>query len=255
MLRRVLEWRGVIAIAVLAAVSLWLGAEGRLGFYIHPRYNLFTIVMASIAIVLLVIAVATRRASDHDHEHGHGEGRRSTRQRRLVRGEAVSLGFVAAVVAAVLVLPPATLSSATADNRSSNAVDALGMPEALDGDGGLEIYATLTVRDWASLLSQNQNPSYYRGKPVNTIGIVTASEDSPDVFLLTRFVVTCCAVDAQPVSIPVYMPGWRDEVAVDSWVRIEGGFQPTPSGVTGSPVVIVPLTISDEEVPNEPYLF
>lgn len=255
MWRRVLEWRGVIAIAVLAAVSLWLGAEGRLGFYIHPRYNLFTIVMASIAIVLLVIAVATRRAGDHDHDHAHGEGRRGTRQRRLLRGEAVSLSFVAGVVAAVLVLPPATLSSATADNRSSNAVDALGTPEGLDGDGGLEIYETLTVRDWASLLSQNQNPSYYRGKPVNTVGIVTASEDSPDVFLLTRFVVTCCAVDAQPVSIPVYMPGWRDEVAVDSWVRIEGGFQPTPSGVTGSPVVIVPLTISDEEVPNEPYLF
>jgi uncharacterized repeat protein (TIGR03943 family) len=245
----------VIAIAVLAVVSLWLGAEGRLGFYIHPRYNLFTIVMASIAIALLVIAVATKRAGDHDHDHTHSEGRRGPRQRRLARGETVSLGFVAAVVAAVLVLPPATLSSATADNRSSNAVDALGTPEGLDGDGGLEIYETLTVRDWASLLSQNQNPSYYRGKPVNTVGIVTASEDSPDVFLLTRFVVTCCAVDAQPVSIPVYLPGWQDEVSVDSWVRIEGGFQPAPSGVTSSPVVVVPLSIVDEEVPGEPYLF
>lgn len=255
MWRRFLEWRGVIAIAVLAVVSLWLGAEGRLGFYIHPRYNLFTIAMASIAIVLLVIAVATKRAGDHDHDHSHPEGRRGPRQRRLARGESVSLGFVVAVVAAVLVLPPATLSSATADNRSSNAVDALGTPEVLDGEGGLELYETLTVRDWASLLSQNQNPSYYRGKPVNTVGIVTASEGSPDVFLLTRFVVTCCAVDAQPVSIPVYMPGWQDEVTLDSWVRIEGGFQPSPSGVSGSPVVIVPLSITDEEVPNEPYLF
>ncbi len=255
MWRRFLEWRGVIAIAVLAVVSLWLGAEGRLGFYIHPRYNLFTIAMASIAIVLLVIAVVTKRAGDHDHDHSHSEGRRGPRQRRLARGETASLGFVVAVVAAVLVLPPATLSSATADNRSSNAVEALGTPEGLDGEAGLEIYETLTVRDWASLLSQNQNPSYYRGKPVNTVGIVTSSEGSPDVFLLTRFVVTCCAVDAQPVSIPVYMPGWQDEVALDSWVRIEGGFQPAPSGVSSSPVVIVPLSITDEEVPNEPYLF
>ncbi|MCF8549885.1 MAG: TIGR03943 family protein [Pontimonas sp.] len=255
MWRRFLEWRGVVAIAVLAVVSLWLGAEGRLGFYIHPRYNLFTIAMASIAIVLLVIAVVTKRAGDHDHDHSHSEGRRGPRQRRLARGETASLGFVVAVVAAVLVLPPATLSSATADNRSSNAVEALGTPEGLDGGAGLEIYETLTVRDWASLLSQNQNPSYYRGKPVNTVGIVTSSEGSPDVFLLTRFVVTCCAVDAQPVSIPVYMPGWQDEVAVDSWVRIEGGFQPAPSGVSSAPVVIVPLSITDEEVPNEPYLF
>ena len=255
MWRRFLEWRGVIAIAVLASVSLWLGAEGRLGFYIHPRYNLFTIVMASIAIVLLMIAVATRRNRHHGHEHTQSQGRRRSRERRLARGETLSLGFIACIAATVLVLPPATLSSATADNRSSNAVDALGSPEGLDGEGGLEIYETLTVRDWASLLSQNQNPSYYRSKPVNTVGVVTASEDSPDVFLLTRFVVTCCAVDAQPVSIPVYMPDWQGEVQLDSWVRIEGGFQPAPSGVTNSPVVIVPLSITDEEVPDEPYLF
>jgi putative membrane protein len=247
-LAKVLAWRGVIAIAALAMVSLWLAWEGMLGFYIHPRYNVFTISMAFIAVVLLAIAVITQGGA-HDHDH------HATRRRRTRSLDAASLTVVGLLVAGAVVLPPATLSSATAENRSSNEVDALGGATVIEGDAGVEIFATLTVRDWASLLTQNQNPAFYRGKPVDTIGIVTADESSDDVFFLTRFVVTCCAVDAQPVSIPVYLPGWRQDVVVDSWVRIEGGFQPSPSGLTSSPVVLVPLGITEEEVPREPYLF
>jgi putative membrane protein len=247
-LAKALAWRGVIAIAVLAVVSLWLAWEGMLGFYIHPRYNPFTISMAVIAVVLVAIAVSAK-AQPHQHDH------EPTRPRRTRGIEGASLAVVTALVLGALILPPATLSSATAENRSSNEVDALGGAVVPDGDVGAEIFATLTVRDWASLLSQNQNPSFYRGKPVSTVGIVTASESSDDVFLLTRFVVTCCAVDAQPVSIPVYLPGWKQDVAVDSWVRIEGGFQPSPSGATQTPVILVPVDITPEEVPREPYLF
>jgi uncharacterized repeat protein (TIGR03943 family) len=247
-LAKALAWRGVIAIAVLAVVSLWLAWEGMLGFYIHPRYNPFTISMGVIAVVLVAIAVSAK-AQPHQHDH------EPTRPRRTRGIEGASLAVVTALVLGALILPPATLSSATAENRSSNEVDALGGAVVPDGDVGAEIFATLTVRDWASLLSQNQNPSFYRGKPVSTVGIVTASESSDDVFLLTRFVVTCCAVDAQPVSIPVYLPGWKQDVAVDSWVRIEGGFQPSPSGATQTPVILVPVDIAPEEVPREPYLF
>lgn len=250
MLAKILAWRGVLAIAVLAVVSLWLAAEGMLGFYIHPRYNPFTIGMALVAMAFIVIAGLTHNAAGADN-HEHPPSRR--RRRRGVEGS--SLAVVLALVVATLVLPPATLSSATAENRSSNDVDALGGAVVIEGDAGAEIFATLTVRDWASLLSQNQNPSFYRGKPVSTLGIVSASDQSADVFLLTRFVVTCCAVDAQPVSIPVYLPGWQQDVSVNSWVRIEGGFQPAPAGVSGSPVVLVPLEITPEEVPREPYLF
>lgn len=248
MLAKALAWRGVSAIAVLAVVSLWLAWEGRLGFYIHPRYNIFTITMAVVALVLLAIAVGARgTAHHHDHEH--------TRPRRVRPFDGASSLLVVSLILGAIILPPATLSSATAENRSSNDIDALGGATLPEGDGSAEIFATLTVRDWASLLSQNQNPSFYRGKPVDTIGIVSESDSSPDVFLLTRFVVTCCAVDAQPVSIPVYFPGWQQGVAADSWVRVEGGFQPSPAELNQSPVVLVPLNITQQEVPREPYLF
>ena len=247
---KVLEWRGVLAITVFALVSLWLAFDGRLGFYIHPRYNLFTTAMAVIALVLLLIAVFTHKKTEHTHDHEPSRARR--RRFRLV--EVLSLATTLAVVVAVLVLPPATLSSATAENRSANELDVLASSPVEEGMGN-EVFATLTVRDWASLIVQNQSPAFYRGKPLNAVGIVTESPDNEDVFLLTRFVVTCCAVDAQPVSIPVYLPDWRSTLRPDSWVRVQGGFQPAPAGISGSPVVVVPVVVEDEEVPREPYLF
>lgn len=247
---RFLSWRGVAAIVVFAAVSLWLAIEGKLGFYIHPRYNLFTIVMSTIAVALFVIAAITTRPHDHDH---HGSDRPRRRRTRLV--DIASLATVLAVLAAFVVLPPTTLSSATAANRSANDVGVVAPAEDIHASGAAEMFAALTVRDWAGLLLRNQSPGFYRGKPVDVIGIVTPSSLSPDVFFVTRFVVTCCAVDAQPVSIPVYQPGWAETLAVDSWVRVQGGFQPGPASLGSGQLVVVPIEISPEEVPREPYLF
>jgi uncharacterized membrane protein YcgQ (UPF0703/DUF1980 family) len=103
-------------------------------------------------------------------------------------------------------------------------------------------------------LIQTQDPTFFRGKPFSALGTMTESGD-PDVFLLTRFVVTCCAVDAQPVSVPVYFPGWQDEFALDSWVTVEGGFQVLPEVDVPGNLVVVSSGIVAEEVPREPYLF
>ena len=245
---KLFSWRGVAAIGVFAVATLWLAIEGRLGFYIHPRYNLFTTVMAILGLLLLLVAVLTYKPGGHDHSEP-----RRTRPRRV--SDVLSMGITSALLIVVVVLPPTTLSSATAQNRSANDVGVVTPGDAIDEQGGAELFASLTVRDWAGLLMQNQSPSFYRGKPVETIGLVTPSELSNDVFHLTRFVVTCCAVDAQPVSIPVFLPGWQQTFPVDSWVRVRGGFSPAPAGVSGPPLVVIPIEIEIEEVPREPYLF
>ena len=247
---KLFSWRGVAAIAVFAAVTLWLAIEGKLGFYIHPRYNVFTIVMSVIGVALFVIAAVTARP--HDHDHAPAEPRR---RRRIRLVDIASFTAVVATLTALVILPPTTLSSATAANRSANDVGVVSPADDIDESGAAEMFAALTVRDWAGLLLRNQSPAFYRGKPVDVIGIVTPSSDSPDVFLLTRFVVTCCAVDAQPVSVPVYQPGWSESIAVDSWVRVQGGFQPGPASLGSGQLVVVPVEIVPEEVPREPYLF
>ena len=241
-----MAWRGVFAIGVLTVVTVWLGVEGMLGFYIHPRYNVFTLVMAAIGVVLMVIALIVP-ASGHSHAgHRHAKGHSAM--------EWLSLSLVAGVVVISLVLPPTTLSSYTAENRSFGTVATSPAADALDLDSATSGFENLTVRDWASLLIQTQDPSFFRGKPFSALGTVTDSGD-PDVFLLTRFVVTCCAVDAQPVSVPVYFPGWRDDYAPDTWVTVSGGFQVLPDVSAPGNLAVVTADIVVEEVPREPYLF
>jgi len=238
--------RGVFAIGVLTLVTVWLGWQGMLGFYIHPRYNLFTLVMAAIGVSLMAIAffVPTKGHSHAGHKHAKGHSIM----------EWLSLGLVAVVVTIALVLPPTTLSSYTAENRSFGAVATSPAADAIDVESTTSGFENLTVRDWASLLIQTQDPSFFRGKPFSALGTITDSGD-PDVFFLTRFVVTCCAVDAQPVSIPVYYPGWSDEFAFDSWVTVNGGFQVLPQIAEPGNLAVVPGDIVEEEVPREPYLF
>ena len=241
-----MAWRGVFAIGVLTLVTVWLGWQGMLGFYIHPRYNLFTLVMAVIGVSLMAIAffVPTKGHSHAGHKHAKGHSIM----------EWLSLGLVAAVVAIALVLPPTTLSSYTAENRSFGTVATSPAAEAIDVASTTSGFENLTVRDWASLLIQTQDPSFFRGKPFSALGTITDSGD-PDVFFLTRFVVTCCAVDAQPVSVPVFYPGWSQDFAVDAWVTVNGGFQVLPQIAEPGNLAVVPGDIVEEEVPREPYLF
>ena len=241
-----MAWRGVFAIGVLTVITVWLGFQGMLGFYIHPRYNVFTLVMAAIGVVLMAISLVV---SHTGHSHA---GHRHARGHSLM--EWLSLSLVAVVVVIAVVLPPTTLSSYTAENRSFGTVATSPAADAIDIDSTTSGFENLTVRDWASLLIQTQDPTFFRGKPFSALGTMTESGD-PDVFLLTRFVVTCCAVDAQPVSVPVYFPGWQDEFALDSWVTIEGGFQVLPEVDVPGNLVVVSSGIVLEEVPREPYLF
>lgn len=240
---KTLAWRGALAVGVFALITLWLAFEGQLGFYIHPRYNIFTMVMAAIGLVLVALALWDRGSAPHNHR---------TQARTVVSGETVSFAFVAVVLGAALVLPPATLSAATADNRSSGTRASEAV--AVDSSDIAVGFENLTVRDWASILVQTDDPAFYRGKTVNVIGTVRDG-GSPNVFLLTRFVVTCCAVDAQPVSIPVYWENWESRVSPEDWIALEGGFVPFDESVVPGRLAVVPTGVQPEEVPREPYLF
>lgn len=250
MWRSVQRWRGVVIIGTMAAITLWLAVTGQLALYIHPRYNVFTVTMAVIAVVLAVASVAGRR--DHDDEDAPPP-RRSQR----------ALGLTAAAVAGLFTLgmvlvPPASLSTATADQREMNATaggDEASLAAASTADEAS--IARFTVREWAAILRQTSDLSFFADKPVtDLVGFVIADEDDPEnVFYVSRFVVTCCAVDAQPLGVPVHLPDWAGTFEPDSWVSVSGEFASNPSSSSLQPVAVIPDTVDPVEQPREPYLF
>ncbi len=163
-----------------------------------------------------------------------------------------SILLVAASVVGLLVLPPATLSSVTADNRDiadSTALSSADTTELVGGDS-----STFTVKDWATLLHQGLGDDFFAGKPAAFSGFLVATDD-PDVVYVARFLVTCCAVDAQPLGVPIYLPGWDEELGVDDWVQVSGSFEPNPDAAGSEPIVLVPDEVTAIDQPAQPYVY
>ena len=273
MLERLLSrWRGVALTLFTVVATVWLSMTGGLSLYIHPRYFVFTSIMAVIGGILAIAAIAvTPGRDDHDHDHSHESDalgtsttRRGNRRPRLgarqriavIASTTVTLVVVATAFVALIIAPPVTLSSAAVENRSLNAnaqtVDSpISEGETLRGRDT----SSFTVKDWAAMLRQGDGEQQVLGERAKLVGFVTEDPDAPDAFILARFVVNCCAIDAAPVGVAVHQPGWQGTYPVDSWVEVDGAFVTNPSASSAERVALMPTTITAIDQPSDPYVY
>ena len=250
------RWLGVLLSLIGIVATLWLGFTGQLALYIHPRYFVFTIIMAVIAAALALAAFALVPNGQHEHEHQDGHGHPTADKRHWRRlGAAGSTLIIAAAVVGLLILPPSMLSTATVAQRDLNgSASTLSRTETIELVGA--DYFTFTLKDWISLLRQGVGEEFLAGKTAIVTGFVTPDKSDPEnVFFAARFVLTCCAVDAQPIGLPVYSPGWQDRYETDSWVTVSGGFRSNPSQRSDEALVMVPDTITPVPEPESPYVY
>jgi uncharacterized repeat protein (TIGR03943 family) len=276
------RWRGIVLSLIGVVAIVWLAATGQLGLYIHPRYYEFSVIMAVLAGIVVIAAFAVVPGAPDDDEHDHDGEHQHERQRDHAgaphaattpaahapagsrRRDGVVIAATAVIVlgtvGALLVLPPTTLTSATVDQRDLNASTALTSDGAGAAGDVVDLVGSdttsFTVKDWAALLRQGAGEDYFAGKTADITGFVTPDAGDPEnVFYIARFVVTCCAVDAQPVGVPVYAPGWQDDYEIDSWVSATGSFAANPSTSSGQAIVLDPAEIAQVEQPAEPYVY
>lgn len=187
--------------------------------------------------------------------HSHEDAPPSRAQKAtIIIGGAITLVLAVGMV----VVPPATLSSATAIQRDVSASTVVSSSQAVSSSSSAadSTYANFSVLDWSTLLRQTSSPAFYAGKPAKVIGFVTPDADDPaNLFYLTRFVITCCAVDAQPVAVPVYLPNWKSRFAADAWVSVAGGFAADPGTKSSAQITLVPTAVRVVPKPTQPYLF
>jgi putative membrane protein len=246
--KRYRRWQGIILVAASLVATVWLGATNQLILYIHPRYVVFTVIMAIIGLVLVVASFIDR--PDHDHDD------KPTAMKTVLSVVATVLTLGVAV--ALVLVPPATLTTATADQRVINSVNvgSSSATVASSSSASSAASAKFTVLDWSSLLRQTSASSFYAGKAVDVVGFITADKDDPaNLFYLSRFVITCCAVDAQPVGVPVYLADWKSHYTSNEWVRITGQFVTNPSRTSQQTIALVPLKTSKVKQPSDPYLY
>jgi putative membrane protein len=245
---RIVSLATYFAIVLFNIYTLVLYFNEQLTLYIHPRYILFTVffnvvslVACSIGFVLTAWRLGSGTVADRIHWRPPFTA--------LVAG---------LVLLAAYSLPARTLSSDTAEQRSGNFNDTQVQPSDSNTGNTLAMFEVdtsgLDISDWVSAFNQKASASFYEGKKVDVVGFVFHPEGTPqDVFYVSRFRITCCSVDAQPLGVPVYSPGWQEKFEEDSWVHVTGSFTETDQDIA-EPAIIDPQSIELTEQPDDPYV-
>lgn len=125
------------------------------------------------------------------------------------------------VAIAGLMIPPKMLNSQTALQRGVSELPLTNIqPQAFRTATKPE---SRSLIEWIRTINAYPEPDAYNGQPAKITGFVLhLAEFPPNYVMLSRFVITCCAVDAYPIGIPVKLSTSRDNYPVDSWLEVDG---------------------------------
>jgi putative membrane protein len=222
--------------AAFGAYLLYAFFSGRLYFYIHPIYIIPVVVTG---ILLLAVAMLS----------GVAPGSATER----VGPANLALALLALPVAVGVFLPARPLGVSMAAQRGVDALP-LGRIDDVPEFAVSTRPETYTIKDWVRAQQADPEPGHYAGKPVRVTGFVYRDDRLPrDWFVVARFVVQCCAVDAQPIGLPVRVDG-GELPAPGRWVAVAGTWD-VGEARGERRAVIAAATVAPTERPDQPYLY
>ena len=210
------QTRSVLLLA-LGATAVWLWHSGEALNYVRP--GLAPLVLAA-GLVLLALGSLPPLGLLGARPAGPAGGAGTHHHRARV-------GWLLLMpVLVVLVVQPAALGSYAASSRAvvPGGGDSQFPPLAAPVRGAVPMsmaeFVTRAVRDPGRSLA---------GVRVRLTGFVAPAEHDGGGWRLTRFVIFCCAADAEALQAVVH--GDAVPRARDQWLEVEGTWQPRPAAV------------------------
>ena len=170
-------------------------------------------------------------------------------------------GLLVIVAILGLAIAPKVLSSQTAMQRG--VAETLPVTRVKPQSFRLAIKSEQrSLLDWIRTLNAYPEPDAYQGQKAVVRGfVVHLPELPPNYFLISRFVITCCAVDAYPVGIPVKLDKQtRALYPPDTWLEVEGemrsealGVKSESSSLSQNQLVLAATAIRKIPTPARPY--
>jgi uncharacterized repeat protein (TIGR03943 family) len=227
-----------IVLLIVSSYVLYLGVNSQLNLYIHPRYIVFTFLLSAVGLIITLMDTFYNK-NINIHEHN--------KTKNIYK---LPLYFI---IVLALLIPAKSLTSATVSQRSTDSGSIVTTSESKPvGALFSESSKGLSISDWSRILGSNTNADFYKNKPVSISGFIFDGDLGPDKLLLARFVVTCCAVDAIPVTVPAQIKDWRNIYQENDWIEIEGNFRSIESNGLEQ-IILVPETVNKIEEPSNPY--
>lgn len=247
-----LPWQAIIdglMLLLWALMLLRFTLTGKLYLLLHPDYmwlaHMATVLLLGMGLgrmwqVWQVVRLKQRQGGPRSQEH------------LALLPRQISTGLLLMVAMFGLIYTPRPFTSEAAFQRGIT--DVLGQtrsrPQRFVLSGASE---DRTIVDWVRTLNVYPEPDAYTGQGVKVSGFVTHIPGWPDnLFMITRFVITCCAADAYPVGLPVELPPNTPRPKPDSWLEVTGRMT-TQTLNDKRQLVIGDTTLTEIPEPRTPY--
>ena len=252
--REINRWLDVFALLAWGILLLKYVITSQIKLLIHPNY--IGLVLATSIVLLLLGVIKGLQLLQSNLDRANSSEHITLFSPRL----SIFLLLVVAILG--LLIPPRVLSSQAALQRG--VTDTLPLtrfqPQSFRTSTQPE---DRSLFDWVRTLNAYPEPDAYKGQPANVKGFVIHLPEFPENYiLLARFVVTCCAVDAYPVGIPIQIEGSRANYPQDKWLIVQGTMKtetlPTIDNNDESEkekrqLVLVAKSIEEIPTPADPY--
>lgn len=236
------KWLDVVALAAWALLLLKYKLTDEIGLLVHPRFN--WVVLAASFVLLLVSGLRSwgmlRKQSLPSSQH-------------LAALPPVWTGLLLVVTALLgLLTSPQALGStaATQQGISDTLVSTRIQAQVFRSSTNSE---DRSILQWARTLAVYPEPDRYAGQKVKVQGFVVQPPNLPDqYFVLTRFVIAHCALDAYPVGMIVKLTESRKAYPADTWLDLQG--QATTETLNGKRELVVKArSLQSIPEPKTPY--
>jgi uncharacterized repeat protein (TIGR03943 family) len=227
-----------LLLVVLGATAVWLWWSGEALNYVRPGLAPFLLaggVVVGLLGLLPPLGLLGQETAQADRQGGHHHRAR--------------VGWLLLVpVLVVMVVQPAALGSYAVAGRSvapggghEGGFDPLAAPVRGAVPMSMAEFVTRAVRDPDQSLA---------GVRVRLVGFVAPSEGQQGGYRLTRFVIFCCAADAE--ALQAVVRGDPTPRARDQWLEVEGTWQPRPPAAEDDPSPPPPVVHADLVRPVAP---
>jgi uncharacterized repeat protein (TIGR03943 family) len=236
-----------LLLAVLGAMAVWLWHSGQALNYVRPG---LTPLVGAAGLVLLALGLLPPLGLLSPGRAGHRPDGAGGQDQQHPGGR-VGWLLLAPVLVVVLV-QPAALGSYAVSSRTvvpGGGGDGQFPPLAAPVRGAVPMplaeFVTRAVRDPGQSLT---------GVRVRLVGFVAPAEHDQGSWRLTRFVIFCCAADAE--ALQAVIRGDQLPRARDQWLEVEGTWQPRPAAVddpSPAPPVLNAEVVRPVAPPRPPY--
>jgi uncharacterized repeat protein (TIGR03943 family) len=226
-----------VLLVVLGATAVWLWWSGQALNYVRPGLAPWLLAAGVVLLALGLLPPLGLLGRQADPAGGDGGHRH--------RGRVGWLLLVPVLV--VLVVQPAALGSYAVSSRTvvpgggDSGFPSLAAPVRGAVPMSMAEFVTRAARDPGQSLS---------GVRVRLVGFATPAEGKAGGYRLTRFVIFCCAADAE--ALQAVVRGDPTSRARDQWLEIEGTWVPRPVAADDDPTPPPPVLEADLVRPVAP---